>query len=189
MAKVIGNMLVSHLSGTVGNLNFYDRKGKTVVRGAKRKGSMKKSTAGQIALQDRFTIAASHAMRAMEDPDLKFYYASMARGGQTAYNMALKDAMTVPQISEIDFGCYNGLPGDKITIWARNFFKVYQIHVKIYNEADVLIEEGSAVENMTPMVWTYQAIKELGTRKGKVVISAVNIPGKVTTVTNMIEVG
>lgn len=189
MAKVIDNMLVSSLSGTVGNLNFYERKGKTVVRGAKKRGTKKKATAAQTALQDKFSIASCFAMAAMEDPDLKFYYWSLARGGQSAYNMALKDAMTVPQISEIGFESYNGLPGDKITIRARNFFKVYQICVKIYNDAGVLIEEGNAVEYITPMVWIYRAIKALESGKAKVVISAVSIPGKVTTVTNMIEVG
>ncbi len=189
MAKVIDNMLVSNLSGTIGNLNFYDRKGETVVRKAKKKGRMKKPSAGQIALQDRFTIAVCSAMEAMADPDLKFYYQSLAKGGQSAYNMALKDALTIPRISEIDFGLYNGRSGDKITIRARNFFKVYQIHLKIYNEADVLIEEGNAVENRTPMVWTYDASRELETRKAKVVISVLGILHQGTTVTNMIEVG
>jgi hypothetical protein len=187
MATVIGNTLVGNLSGTVGNVNFYDRKGKTVARVAKKKGRTK-STAAQIALQDRFSIAACFAIAAMEDPDLKFYYSSLARGGQSGYNMALKDAMSVPQISEIDFKSYNGRQGDKITIRARNFFKVYQIRVKIYNDTGVLIEEGNAVEDITPMVWTYRAINELDTRKAKVDISAVSIPGRVTTVTNMIVV-
>lgn len=188
MATVIGNTLVSNLSGNIGNVNFYDRKGKIVARVAKAKGRMK-STAAQMALQDRFTIAACFAIAAMEDPDLKFYYQSLARGGQSAYNIALKDAMTVPQISEIDFKSYHGLPGDKITIRARNFFKVYQVRVKIYNDAGVLIEEGNAVEDIAPMVWIYRAINKLDTQKAKVDISAVSIPGKVTTVTNMIVAG
>ncbi|SHN11034.1 hypothetical protein [Chitinophaga sp. CF418] len=187
MAKVIGNILTSNLSGTIGNLNFYNREGTPVVRRARTKGKPK-FTAEQVTLQNRFERASSFATEAVADPDLKFYYKSLATGAQNARNMALKDAMSAPQISEIDFESYNGHPGEKITIRARNFFRVYQVYVKIFNEDGTLIEEGYATEDRIPAVWIYQATKELDTRQAKVEITAENIPGNETSVAKLIKV-
>jgi hypothetical protein len=187
MAKVIRNILTSGLSGTIGNLNFYNRLGTPVVRQAKTKGKLK-FTAEQVALQLKFERASCFATEAVADPDLKFYYKSLATGAQNARNMALKDAMSAPQISEIDFVAYNGHPGEKITIRARNFFRVYQIYVKIFNESGTLIEEGYAKEDRIPTVWIYQATKELDTRNARVEITAENIPGNETTVAKIIKV-
>ncbi|MCF6406909.1 hypothetical protein L3C95_28680 [Chitinophaga filiformis] len=189
MAKVIGNVLTSKLSGTIGNLNFYNRQGVPLVRRARGKTKRNsKFTDEQIALQDKFYRASCFATEAVADPDLKVYYHSLATGAQNAHNMALKDAMSAPKISEIDFEAYNGRPGQKIIVRARNFFRVYQVYVKIFNENDVLKEEGYATEDRIPTVWIYQATGTLDTHQAKVEISAENIPGNVTTVAKMIKV-
>lgn len=187
MAKVIRNILTSNLSGTIGNLNFYHRQGIPIVRQARTKRKPK-FTAAQVSLQNKFECASYFATKAVADPDLKVYYQSLATGAQNAHNMALKDAMTMPQISEIDFENYHGHPDGKIIIRARNFFRVYEVYVKIFNESGTLIEEGYAKEDRTPTVWVYQATKELDTRSAKVEVSAENIPGNVTTVAKMIKV-
>jgi len=187
MAKVIRNILTSGLSGTIGNLNFCNRLGTPIVRQARTKDKSK-FTAEQIALQLKFERASYFATKAVADPDLKIYYQSLATGAQNARNMALKDAMSAPKIHEIDFESYNGHPGDKITIRARNFFRVYEVYVKIFNESGTLIEEGYAKEDRTPTVWIYRSTKELDTRSAKVEVSAENIPGNVTTVAKMIKV-
>jgi len=187
MAKVIRNILTSSISGTIGNLNFYNRKGTPVIRQARTTRKLK-FTAEQIALQTKFEIASSFAQEAVADPDLKFYYQSLATGAQNARNMALKDAMTTPQITDVDFQDYNGRPGEKITIRTRNFFRVWQVSVKIFNKDGTLIEEGYATEDWIPAVWIYQATKELDTRSARVEISAANIPGNKTTVVKEIRV-
>lgn len=187
MAKVIRNILTTGLSGTIGNLNFCTRLGTPIVRQARTKDNSR-FTAEQIALQIKFERASCFAMKALADPDLKFYYKSLATGAQNARNMALKDAMSAPEISDIDFVAYNGHPGGKIIIRARNFFRVYQVYVKIFNESGTLIEEGCATEDRAPTVWTYLATKELDTRNAKVEVTAENIPGNETTVVKMIKV-
>lgn len=187
MAKVIRNLLTSGVSGTIGNLNFYNRKGIPIIRQSKTKDKLK-FTPDQIALQIKFERASGFAQKAVADPMLKFYYQSLATGAQNARNMALKDAMSAPGINDVNFETYNGRPGEKIIIQAMYFFRVYQVYVKVFNENGILIEEGLATEDRVPSVWIYRATKELDTRNARIEISAENIPGNKTTVVKEIKV-
>lgn len=188
MAKVTNNIFIRNLSGTIGKrMNVYDLNGQTVVREAKKKGNTK-FTEAQIALQDKFSDAVCFAKDVLEDPDLRFYYQSLAQSGQNAYNMAMKDAMGFPELTEVDYKAYDGNPGDKILIRSRGIFRICEIHVAIFNEAGMLIEEGYATEERTPMVWVYRATKELNSNNAKVIVTAENIPGNKTTDTRTIKV-
>lgn len=92
MAFVKDNIFTSGASGTVGKkMNFRLRKGKTIIA-TKRGPSSTPPTEEQQEVREQFVSASLFAQDAMKDPAIKALYQKAAKGGQTAYNAAFRDA-------------------------------------------------------------------------------------------------
>ncbi|UPK69708.1 hypothetical protein [Chitinophaga filiformis] len=179
MAYVKANPFTKGVSGTVGDMmNFRVRKGKTVVA-VKRGPSTKPPTEEQQETNERFITASLFAQDAMKDPAIKAQYQKAAKGGQTAYNVALRDAMNPPVIDALDISGYKGTAGDLIAVKARDVITPVSVKVAIFSQAGVLLEQGDAViKAKDRRFWIYTVTTANAALPGtRVVATAVDLPG------------
>ena len=102
-------------------------------------------TANQLKVRENFKRCTVYAQEAIKDPVLKSAYELMAKGGQTAYNLAFSDACHPPKVLAVLTGGYIGRVGNCIYVQAEDDFIVKRVLVFIY-KGEKLIEEGEAVE-------------------------------------------
>jgi hypothetical protein len=179
MAYVKSNIFTKGASGTVGDMmNFRVRKGKTVIA-VKRGPNTKPPTEEQQETNERFITASLFAQDAMKDPAIKALYQKAAKGGQTAYNVALRDAMNPPVIDGLDISGYKGTVGDPISVKARDVITPTSVKVAIFSEAGVLLEQGDAViKPKDRRFWIYTVTTANAALPGtRVVATAVDLPG------------
>lgn len=169
------------LSGTVGKqLTLSQKKGDTIA-GKKRGASSTPATDMQLEIQSKFKIASKYAKMAIQDPATKAAYAAKAKGNQSAYNVALTDAFTPPEIQNIITLDYYGEVGDTIVIRAVDYFKVVSVRVSIHNPAGVLVEQGNAVMQNNRIDWTYTATEVNDDAVGsKITVAAIDLPANET---------
>ena len=182
MAYVKANIFTKGTSGTVGDMmNFRVRKGKTVVA-VKRGPNTKPPTEEQQETNERFIMASLFAQGAMKDPAIKALYQKAAKGGQTAYNVALRDAMKPPVVGELNISDYKGAVGDVITVKARDVITPKSVKVAIFSQTGTVLEQGDAViKTDDRRFWVYTATTANAAPTGtRVVITVIDLPGNKT---------
>jgi hypothetical protein len=188
MARSKFNVLTHGLSGLVGDMIvFRQRANKTIVCG-KPRPSTKEPTASSLAIRARFKRASQYATSAMENATLKAEYQATAKLGQSAFNKAFSDYQKAPEIyQDIDLETYTGAIGDTIEISAIDDFRVVSVHVKVSSAADVLIEQGQAVQSPNGLDWvyTFTAVNSEVTGS-KLIITATDLPGNKTVLEKLI---
>lgn len=187
MAKVKNNLLMQGVSGSVGGqIVFSQRNGQTIVSQSPHRS--KPPTDKQKAAQRRFKTASIYAKTAMATPSLKEEYEKKAKPGQSAYTCAIADALTPPEIDEIHIKGYTGAIGSLVRVCAEDLLRVDQVHVTISDAQGQIIEDGDAVVQSDGYWWNFTATHELADTKGaKVVVSATDLPGNVTTLETVIK--
>lgn len=175
---ITNNPFLDRASGTVGGImSLYTRGDKTIIRRL-RKQQTKPFTAAQLDAQDRFSAACLYARTVIKDPRMKAYYELFAKGNQSAYNLALKDALGDPVIEGIDATGYKGVAGDVICIAASDPYGLCKVEVTIYDDQGEVLESGDAQRDRFPMYWVYTARVSVDRVKvGKVVVVAEDMPG------------
>jgi len=189
MAYVKANIFTKGTSGTVGDMmNFRVRKGKTVIA-VKRGPNTKPPTEEQQETNERFINASLFAQGAMKDPVIKALYQKAAKGGQTAYNVALRDAMNPPVIGELNISDYQGAVGDLITIKARDVITPKSVTVVIFSQAGTVLEKGDAVINPDDRrFWIYTVTTANAALTGtRVVVTVMDLPGNKAEQTSTIS--
>lgn len=178
MAIVKDNIFTSGVSGTIGKkMTLRIRKGKTIV-GVKRGPNSLPPTEEQLAVQNKFTDAATFAKNAIQDPVLKAAYQKAAKGGQSAYNAALRDAALPPVIKLIDTSAYKGQTGDIITINAQDVLPPVGLKVTVLSQAGVELENGDALPDDHKRYWKYTVTAANAALTGTVIrVEATDIPG------------
>lgn len=179
MAYVKRSIFWQGISGTVGDtLTFRVRKGRTFVS-VKRGPSTKPPTEAQQEANKRFVMASLFAQDAMKDPAIKALYQKAAKGGQTAYNVAVRDAMSPPVIGWIDVGGYKRTLGDIITIKARDVIAPRSVTVIIFSQAGTILEQGDAViKTNDSRFWIYTVTTANAIISGnRLVVTATDLPG------------
>jgi hypothetical protein len=136
MAKVIKNVAVQGLSGSIGDMVFRQMPDGSTRVSRKPDFSRRKFSQGQKEHQSRFQQAAGYARDAA-----KMYpiYAELANGTtKNAYNWALSDWFNPPVIHHIER--VNG----KIRVDARDNVSVTRVRVTIINGEGEVLDEGDA---------------------------------------------
>jgi hypothetical protein len=169
-------------------MNFRVRKGKTVIS-VKRGPSTKPPTEEQQEVREQFVVASLFAQDAMKDPAIKALYQKAAKGGQTAYNAALRDAMNPPVIDEVNISDYKGTVGDLISIKARDVITPKAVTVAILSQTGTVLEQGDAViKTNDRRIWTYTVTAANAALTGtRVVVTAMDLPGNTTEQTSTIS--
>jgi hypothetical protein len=182
MASSKHNVIVHGLSGKVGDLVvFRQRFGKTLV--GKIPFNSGKLSENQQAVREKFLKAVAWAKAAVADPDLKTLYSLRANGGVTAFNLAIGDFFTAPEIAEIITSSYTGTPGGKIEVKATDDTKVVQVSIIIETAGGSPVEQGLAIQQSDTGNWLYTATQGNPSVAGtKITVIAKDLPGNLQKV-------
>nr|MBC7614380.1 hypothetical protein [Pseudopedobacter sp.] len=180
MAESIGNDMVYGMSGSVGNMLVYRRRGnRTFVSRRPVINKNRVASAAQLAVQEKFKEGIIYSQTANAIPALKEAYALAATGNQTSYNRAFIDFQTPPSFSgQPDMMDYSGQIGDSFSVKAIDDFSVDRVHVRIQAADSSLIEEGEAVMDINGIDWKYTATQANATLAGtQLTFKAYDLPG------------
>ncbi|RZJ79392.1 MAG: hypothetical protein EOO47_10930 [Flavobacterium sp.] len=183
MAKSENNEVMFGARGKVGNLLVFKNFGnnQTVISKLKKKPKNPTYSARQKEVMYKFKEAVTYAKGVVADPDLLAFYQKFAKPGTSAYNLALADFCKSPEIKLIDIDNYLGQTGDIIRIRAIDNFRVVQVKVSIYDEANTLIESGLANLSANSVDWIYLAsVSKMNLTSTKIEAEAKDLPGNIT---------
>lgn len=147
MAKVKRNVIVEGLSGTVGkSLVFRQMRDGSTIISTKPDFSNRVFSKGQLSHQKRFREAAAYARYAAKKNPI---YGELAKGTtKTAYNIALSDWFSPPEIHEVQR--QNGW----IHIKATDNVRVAKVRVTIIDDQGQIAEQGDA-DLHNNQLWKY----------------------------------
>jgi hypothetical protein len=138
----------------------------------------RKPTPNQLLAQERFKRSVQYSMAADEIPELKKEYKKLAGRGQSARNIAYKDAYYPPEVLGIITQAYAGDAGNIIVVIAKDDFRVSAVRLSISNPLGEIIEEGAAVINPDGITWNYIVTQNNATIAGSMIkATAFDIPG------------
>jgi len=160
MAKVReGSLVASQLSGMVGGeLVFRRRKGETIVTARPQQDATRQPTPAQAAQHERFRQGAIYAQKILAVPEDKAAYEARAAGTTgTAFSMAVRDFLNLPEVEDVNLNAYTGAVGDQITVTATDDMAVTGLHVRIEQMDGTLVEEGEAAQVGHSPAWVYTA--------------------------------
>src|SRR5947207_1201196 len=124
MASVKLNPVLEGVHGKIGDLVFKQVQGKTVVA-RKPDHVTQPNTPAQVAVKERFRLAAFYGKTAMADPAAKALYVDKAKHkGVPVFALAVADFIHAPAVDEVDLSAYAGQTGDLIRIRASDDFEV-----------------------------------------------------------------
>jgi hypothetical protein len=183
MAKSKNNIVTHGLSGKLGELLVFRQvRGETIV--SQMPATSTKVSAKQETARKNFQQATLYGSNAIKDPVTSELYSAVAKKkGLSAYNVAVADFFHAPDIETVDVSQYAGVAGDEIRIIASDDFAVKSVRVNISNHDGSWSEEGEATQSVGNL-WIYVATQNIDTLEGsKIVISASDLPGNVTSET------
>lgn len=180
MAHVKKNLVTKGLSGILGGTLVFRNVGEKTVVGIA-PTTTKEASLAQKNQRERFQQAVFYAKAQMADPITKAEYESHTEGtgGPSAYNIAVADFFSAPDIVEIDLSKYLGKKGDTIRIRVTDDFKVKSVSVEISNDKGS--EKGNAVMQDNKLDWIYTTPEDNVSVVGnKIVVKAYDMPGNET---------
>ena len=175
--KSSDNFATEGLSGSYKQVVFRQRAGETVVgkRPKRKKGT---KTAAQQLITTTFKKAVLYAKSILADAAMKAAYQLKAKRGTSAFNVAIADFFTLPEIGEIDSSGYNGQVGSTLLAEVMDDFKVIAVKVRIENANGSLLEDGSATLLPDGLNWMYvSTVANTATTGTKVSFTATDQPG------------
>lgn len=186
MAQSKNNYVMFGMSGKLGKLLvFRQRGGKTFAMAVPNRSAA--FTEEQLEVQSKFKEAATWARGILLNPENRKYYNSLATGGQSAFNMAIADWFTDPEIKEIDTTEYTGITGSIIKIGVADIIKVQSVKVSITTASGTLLEDGSAVFDANSQQWLYVAVQNNATPAGSIIkATATDKPGNSHTLEKVV---
>lgn len=181
MAESKNNYVMYGMSGKLGKLLiFRQRGGKTFAMGIPNRSNV--FSESQLEVQSKFKEASEWARRALSNPDNRKFYRSIATGGQSAFNMAIADWFTDPEVKEIDLTDYTGVTGSIIKVLVSDIIEVNSVKLVITFADGTPVEEGNAVFDASNQQWLYAASQNNMTPGGyKVIATATDKPGNTHT--------
>ena len=177
MAKINGNLIMMKVSGMIGKqVVIKHRNDKPYISAAPTIDEDREPTANQKAWQLKFKSFVDYGKVASKAPATRDGYMAARKKGQSAYNVAFRDARYAPEVTAITAKGYTGRAGDIIYVQAKDDFMVTAVKVMIYSASGELIEEGNAVTD--DILWMYQASGNNSNIEGsKIVAKAYDLPG------------
>jgi hypothetical protein len=129
------------------------------------------------SMQEEVRRAVTYAEFAWDQP---IYQCKAVGTTNSAYNLAVADALGKPEVLDIDIHGWTRKIGQTILIKARDNFLVLSVHLVI-REGETILEEGEAEQSeLDGLVWRY-ALKTSVERKPGVTLDAYayDLPGNV----------
>ncbi len=183
MAKVYNNIFIRGLSGSLGD-QFVIRKGKagnTIISAKPTFDSNRDFNDTQLAHQDAFREAIAYAKTAKNNP---VYIAKAEGTTKSAFNLAVADCFSPPQVLEIDASGWTGAIGQSIRVKVQEDIHVARVHLIIDNGQrtvntgqETIFEQGELVRS-DGLWWTYTTTTQIPMSPApRVLTAAYDLPG------------
>ncbi|MEP6895765.1 MAG: hypothetical protein ABI986_09180 [Chloroflexota bacterium] len=173
MAKVLNNLVMQGLSGSLGN-QLVIRKGKggqTIITAKPAAGRNFNPT--QLAHQQAFRDAIAYAKSARDEVT----YLTKAQGTtMSAFNAAVADWFRQPEVLEIDPSAWTGAIGQVIRVKAQDDTLVASVKVVIDDGQGGILEQGNAVQ-ANGLWWEYTTTTLTEVSTSRVTATAKDLPG------------
>ena len=143
MAKSLNNIVMHGASGKLGNQIVFrqGKGGQTII--AVKPAAGRTFTPTQLTHQEAFRYAIAYAKSAKDE----MTYITKAQGTtMSAFNAAVADWFTKPEVLEIDITSWTGDPAQTIRVKAQDDTQVVKVHVQIMDVDGNIFEEGDAVQ-------------------------------------------
>jgi len=177
MPTIYDNFIMEGLRGTLGNkLVFRVSKGRTIVSLKPKYSEGRTFSEAQLAQQEAFGEAILYG-QAKKDEEI---YKSLATGSEkSAFNIAVADWFSAPEVHGMDLSGWNGGAGEPIRVQALDDVQVKHVIVKISDGNGELLEEGRATETAEKHWFEYTTV---GNYAGALTVTAtaVDLPGNMT---------
>jgi hypothetical protein len=129
---------------------YRTRSGKNLI--ARKPAMDLNQNAQKKSMQEEVRRAVTYAEFACEEP---IYQCKAVGTPNSAYNLAVADALGKPQILDIDLHGWSRKPGQTLLVKARDNFLVLSVHLVI-RKGETIIEEGDAEQSeLDGLVWRY----------------------------------
>lgn len=181
MAKTELNSALRGISGAIDNWVYRNLGDRIVI--CRRSVSTATPTDAQLAVRERFRLAADYGRAAKQDPQLLPIYEAVAKAKGTSVLIAMMtDYLNPPDVNSVDLSSYTGRVGDVIRIRASKDAGVLAVNVAIRAADLSVLEEGSAIlQNGT---WIYTATSAIPSSPAvTITATAVDRPGNTGTKT------
>jgi hypothetical protein len=166
MAHSKTNLITLGFSGKLGNqVIFRNVNGQSIMQNFPSRRH-KKAVGKQVETCQRFREASRYAKTVLKNPEMLAAYRAKAKKGQTAYNVAVADYLTSPVVTDIDASMYHGHAGEKITVTAKDSFRVMEVTVILTGPEGVILEKGACIPGISEVHWHYTAQTEIGNTDG-----------------------
>ena len=129
------------------------------------------------SMQEEVRRAVTYAEFACEEP---IYQCKAVGTPNSAFNLAVADALGKPQVMDIDLHGWSRKPSQTILIRAKDNFLVLSVHLVI-RKGETIIEEGDAEQSeLDGLVWRYTLQTAVERKPGLTLEAyAYDLPGNV----------
>lgn len=180
MVKINKNLVLEGLIGAINKQFVLKQYGTKTIIASYPDMSRVVKTEKQKKENSRFALAVAYAKSQMANPVSKAeYLAKAAEEGKRAYNLAISDFYTPPEITRVDLSAWKGRTGDPIYVFATDDFRVERVGVEISDSRGVL-QETAASRQVTAVKWECLLQKKYMGGPFHVKVSAWDRPGNVT---------
>ena len=180
MKKKSVNELEKVYSGIFGGrVVLENRKGKIIMVLKTKRARVEASEATRRA-QIRFGFASKYAKNILLNPEMRAAYTLKSGKGVSPFQVAMRDYMHSPRVTEIITRDYEGKAGDIIRVSAYDNFAVTQVTVTIQDPDGVVIEKGLCALNPVTNNFDFTAAVTLTSLTGVTIFAqAHDYPGHV----------
>ena len=189
MAKVHpSNLVINGLSGRLGNIVFRRVNGQTIVSRLpiRRK---KADTTAQKEIKRKFKEAVLYARTIRSNKEVWQQYAAMgATQGKSAFNMAVSDFYSYPEVLALATDSYQGYPGDNIAVIMKTADLLKYVTLVIITPDGTILESGKATANKKAGEYNYKVHEHNFTMHGTIIqVDTVDYAGNASTTQYIIE--
>ncbi len=146
MAKVELNPAFLEFQGSLGDMVFRKRNGKTYVSMKPQRDETREPSEAQLTCRQNFKQAKEYTKAALVDETLRAFYERLAqRKGTTPHALCMGDYLNPPTVDELDLYHYHGRIGDRIRITTLDDVGVATVDVTLTTVDGATIEKGQVV--------------------------------------------
>ncbi len=174
MAIALKGYLPAFLRGSIQRLVFRKRYGQLEVYFNPPPEKKKKFTPAQKAHHQRFTRASAWGAHVLANQELKKVYQQKVKH-TGVYQLAIQDAMCLPEIRKINPAAFLQKSGGAIHITAWDDVKVTGVWVKLYHPESSLEESGAALPHGS--FWRYFPLRASWPEGTMIEVRVKDLPG------------
>ncbi len=148
------NSALHSISGAIDQWVYRQFRGRTII--SRRPDAIRDPTAGQLAVRERFRLAAKYATETAGNPVLVAQYEAIASKRKVPVReVMMTDYLRPPVVESVSLADFHGEVGHPIVVSATDDVGVMSVSIAIRDADQTVLEEGPAT--LLGGAWVYAA--------------------------------